>query len=765
MAVEGTNRSPDPPRRIGKYEIIAQIGEGAMGQVHKGRDTLLDRFVALKTMSSAMLGDATLRQRFVREAQSAARLNHPNIVTLLEFGEDGGQFFMAMELLDGQDLKDVLRRGELVTLEEKLGVMEQILEGVAYAHAMGVIHRDLKPANIHVGANGRIKVMDFGLARLGESEMTRAGTVMGTPNYMSPEQVRGERTGPTSDVFSLGAVCYEVISRRRAFDADSLHAILYRVTDSEPLPLKQSVPDLPPIMEIFIRKALAKDPELRYQSGSEMREALELCRRVIDGELDEKDAISSLRESATMIVPPDEEETLTAMEPATQAAGTMPSPPGAPSGRSRTLPAAGSLTGARPTVRRGQKAASKPPITSEATPLAQPAPTQSGPPTPPSKTPLLIGVAVGALLIAAGVTAFLRRPQATVPPPADSQARAMVSVALEAQLEAARRSYEFKDLEGAMAGAEKALQLDPGNAEAQSLLRNARTSFEEVEGLARTAREAAASGDLDGASQALSKVLALMPKHPVAGELSVQLASRFKAKADVASKDMGRASEAARQAGASSFRAYGQAAALAGRAQLAYRDARYTEAAQLFSEAQRGYEVSRRDALALAAKPNPTPVATTAVAAPTPRSEIPTATIVPAPLPTLTQAPPEPVVAAPASPPLQSRPTPNDEAAVRQMLTSLKRAIEEKDLALYKRMRPGLTADEEKRLRDSFSNVASQQVDYGVDSVSFDGDKATLHVTLTARVSGKANPPVRQVMRLVRSDSGWVIDQISIAPR
>ncbi len=372
---------------------------------------------------------------------------------------------------------------------------------------------------------------------------------------------------------------------------------------------------------------------------------------------------------------------------------------------------------------------------------------------------------MGALLIAAGVTAFLRRSQTTVPPPADSQAKAMVSVALEAQLEAARRSYEFKDLEGAMAGAEKALQLDPANAEAQSLLRNARTSFDEVEGLARTAREAAGKGDLDGASQALSKVLALMPKHPVAGELSVQLASRFKAKADAASKEMNRASEAARQAGASSFRAYGEAATLAGRAQVAYRGTQYTEAAQLFSEAQRGYEVSRRDALALAAKPHPTPVSTAAMAAPTPGSEIPTSTIAPTPLPTPTQPPPAPVVAAPTSPPVQSRPTPNDEAAVRQMLASLKRAIEEKDLALYKKMRPGLTAEEERRLRDSFSNVVSQQVDYGVDSISFDGDKATVQVTLIARVSGKTNPPVRQVMRLVRSDSGWVIDQLSIAPR
>ena len=190
MASEGTARSPNSDR-IGKYEIVSKIGQGAMGEVYKARDTVLDRFVAIKTMSAAVLGNPEMGQRFLREAQSAARLNHPNVVTLHEFGEDAGRFFMAMELLDGEDLSHTLKRGALPTLEDKLPVMEQILDGVAYAHNAGVIHRDLKPANIHIQKNGHIKVMDFGLARLGESEITRAGTVMGTPNYMSPEQVRG----------------------------------------------------------------------------------------------------------------------------------------------------------------------------------------------------------------------------------------------------------------------------------------------------------------------------------------------------------------------------------------------------------------------------------------------------------------------------------------------------------------------------------------------------------------------------------------------
>ncbi|MBX7186163.1 MAG: serine/threonine protein kinase, partial [Vicinamibacteria bacterium] len=290
MAVEGAARSGNPADRIGKYEVVSKIGQGAMGEVYKARDTVLDRFVAIKTMSAAVLGNPEMGQRFLREAQSAARLNHPNVVTLHEFGEDAGRFFMAMELLDGEDLSHTLKRGALAALEDKLPVMEQILDGVAYAHAQGVIHRDLKPANIHIQSNGHIKVMDFGLARLGESEITRAGTVMGTPNYMSPEQVRGEKTGPASDVFALGAMFYEILSGRRAFDADSMHAVLYKVTESQPPSLAEVCEGIPPVIVTFVWRALAKAPELRYKDAGQMREALELCRRVLDGSLDEASA-------------------------------------------------------------------------------------------------------------------------------------------------------------------------------------------------------------------------------------------------------------------------------------------------------------------------------------------------------------------------------------------------------------------------------------------------------------------------------------------
>ncbi len=750
MPGEEIARSPGPADRIGKYEIIAKIGQGAMGEVYKARDTVLDRFVAIKTMSGALLQDPDLGQRFLREAKSAARLNHPNVVTLHEFGEDAGRFFMAMELLEGEDLKVLLRRGGLATLDDKLAVMEQILDGVAYAHAAGVIHRDLKPANIHVQASGHVNVMDFGLARFGESELTRAGTVMGTPNYMSPEQVRGERVGPSSDVFALGAVFYEVIGGRRAFEADSMHAVLYKVTDTDPMPLAEYCPDLPAILAIFVGKSLAKEPELRYRDASEMREALELCRRVLDGSLEEAAAVAALRQTRTIIQRPGETAaTATRIDPMT-ITPTLPAPPRGAAGQSGSLPATRGSTGSLPSVRRGTRSGAK--LEAPAGKALRAEGPARGPATSaaPSRAALYIGAGAIALVILAGGVFLVGRSQTPTPAPGDNQTKALVSVAVEAQLDGARRSLEFKDLEGAVAAAAKALQLDPGNGEAADITRRARASLDEVERFADAARQAAQSGDLDAASKALARVLALMPKHPVAAELSAQLAGRFKPEADAASKEMSRAAEIARRAGASSLRSYAEAATLAGRAESAYRAKQYTEAAQRFAEAQRAYEISRRDAQQLASSPTPPaapPPTTAAVVAPS------------TPLPTLAPTPLATVVAAPP-PTAAPRPTPNDEASVRQLVASLGRSIEEKDLALYKSLRPNLTAEDERRLRDAFQNVSSQEVEYRVDAISFDGDKASVRVTRTGRVSGQVVPPVRQVLQLVRSNAGWVIAEI-----
>jgi serine/threonine protein kinase len=271
--------------RMGKYTLGPKIGQGAMGEVFRAHDPLLKRDVAIKMISATLAPDSDMRQRFEREAQAAARLSHTNIVTVYEYGQEKGKIYMVMELLEGCDLRSAINRNMLPTLEQKLGVMEQVSEGLAYAHSREIVHRDLKPGNIHVLPSGQAKILDFGLARLGSSEMTQSGVIMGTPNYMSPEQVRGERVDMRSDVFSLGSVFYELLSNRKAFDAESMHGVLYHVLHDEPEPVRRWVPDLPEPLIEFIEKALAKDPEKRFPDGAAMRQALKPVRKLIPGSM------------------------------------------------------------------------------------------------------------------------------------------------------------------------------------------------------------------------------------------------------------------------------------------------------------------------------------------------------------------------------------------------------------------------------------------------------------------------------------------------
>src|SRR5262249_7153663 len=272
---------PRPLDQIGKYKIVSKIGQGATSHVYKGRDETLGRFVAVKTIAAEVSKDETLRKRFRREAESAALLNHPNIITVYDYGEDQDKLYIAMELLEGVDLKQALAEGRLTTLDQKLDVMDQICEGLAFAHSHGIFHRDLKPANLHLLASAKIKIMDFGLARLSGSDMTRTGLVMGTPHYMSPEQVRGEHVDARSDVFALGCVFYEILTGKKPFDAESLHSVLYKVMQAEPPSAKTAVPGLPSVVVQVLEKALAKKPTDRFQDAGEFRAVLESAREAI----------------------------------------------------------------------------------------------------------------------------------------------------------------------------------------------------------------------------------------------------------------------------------------------------------------------------------------------------------------------------------------------------------------------------------------------------------------------------------------------------
>lgn len=251
--------------KIGRYEILDEVGEGAMGKVFRARDPLIERTVAIKTVSIAQLQQegADAEARFLREAQSAGRLSHPNIVTIYDVGEADGLAYIAMEYLSGATLRDVMNRGPM-PLELALDTATQMAEALAFAHEHGVIHRDIKPANVVItGQRGRIKLTDFGIAHLVNSDHTHVGQMLGSPRYMSPEQAMGREVDGRSDIFSLGAVLYEMLTGHYAFDGDSLPTIVYRVINEVPVVASVLRPGLPAALANLLERMLSKSPEAR----------------------------------------------------------------------------------------------------------------------------------------------------------------------------------------------------------------------------------------------------------------------------------------------------------------------------------------------------------------------------------------------------------------------------------------------------------------------------------------------------------------------
>jgi serine/threonine protein kinase len=600
--------------RIGKYQILGEIGHGTMGRVYKALDPVLNRHVAIKTLSSAVRPSDESRERFHREAQAAALLSHPNIVTVHDFGEEQslGLLYMAMELLEGIDLRDAIGTEMLATLDEQLHVMEQVCAGLAFAHSKGVIHRDLKPANIHIQPNNQVKIVDFGLARLGGSEMTQDGIVLGTPNYMSPEQALGDKVDDRSDIFSAGAVFYEILTGRKPFDAESTPGVLYQVVHKQPPRVREYAPDAPMILVEVIERALAKDKNTRFQTAKQMRAALWHVRQAVESgrggdslanesQRMHRGPVEPLRKTAPL--PP------SASRPAwidgTVALDIKSSPdivparpkgsrPDTLSGHARTQGASG-----RRTVR--------PPGTARGLVFA-------------GLGVIAIGLAGGAYYWLRGRPAVPRMDEASVDP-SKAQVGALTQALVETQVQLALRDLEDKNYEKAIGQAERTLKLAPDNADARHVLEQAKTRRGELEKAARDARSAFEAGDNARASQALSHVLELDPRHPVARELGARLNSVFRSQADEAGRSMARSRADAEASKATAAPGFAQAVALAGQAEALFKKGEFAEATQRYLEARDGFDRTRRAAQP-AAKPaaasTPAPVESAAVSAATP---------------------------------------------------------------------------------------------------------------------------------------------------
>jgi serine/threonine protein kinase len=278
------------PTQFGRYEVVRVLGRGAMGEVYEGRDPRLDRSVAIKVISTACCADPDLHAaysaRFIHEAQAVARLNHPHIVTLYDFGEENGAAYMVMELVRGDELAayfDLTLDFHLeFTLADAVRMTRELLEALGYAHRNGVIHRDIKPANVMLSQDMRVKLTDFGVAHMAALGVDpNEGELVGTPSFMAPEQIAGQAVGPQSDIFAVGIILYQFLTNERPFRGAGMFAVQQRILREQPVPPSLLNPALGPAFDRVVLRALAKRPEQRYASAYAFRDDLQ---RALDGE-------------------------------------------------------------------------------------------------------------------------------------------------------------------------------------------------------------------------------------------------------------------------------------------------------------------------------------------------------------------------------------------------------------------------------------------------------------------------------------------------
>jgi serine/threonine protein kinase len=266
--------------RIGRFDIIERLGQGGMGVLYRATDPVLNREVAIKVLPADFLADEKTRARFYREARSAASLQHPNIVTIFDFGDELGIPYLVMEFLKGRDLAERMTSPPPLTLNEKLHISSQLCAGLAAVHERGIVHRDIKPANIWIESNGHVKLLDFGIAKLTSTTLTRAADFIGSTPYMSPEQLSGKQIDHRADIFSVGVVLYELLGGRKPFEGESPTAVMLKIVSEDPMPLGKLVNDLPPRLIEIVNRALKRDPAERFQSATEFSKELLLVRNV-----------------------------------------------------------------------------------------------------------------------------------------------------------------------------------------------------------------------------------------------------------------------------------------------------------------------------------------------------------------------------------------------------------------------------------------------------------------------------------------------------
>jgi serine/threonine protein kinase len=386
------------PEHIGRYQIQSELGKGAMGVVYKAVDPNIGRTVALKTMRLDVHGieEAEMLKRFKHEAVLAGVMNHPNIITIYDAGDWEGVFYMAMEYMEGKTLQVVLHEQHVISVDKMLSIARQVCMGLDFAHQRGVIHRDIKPANIMLSADGVAKIMDFGIAKSG-SNMTTAGQVLGTPSYMSPEQVRGRNLDGRSDLFSFGVCMYEMLTGEKPFTGQNITTIIYKIMNEAPIPPRELDVSIHPGISAIITKCLEKSPDERYQCGADLIKDLENYKSYGSSAPPTK-VMSAAAPSGSRKIPamPEDLESVTTSHIASEDVEEAVHAP---------VPQPVNVVSTGSTVRRAM-------------------PNVTAPPPPKrTKTALIVGVVMAFLLLGVGAAKMLRNKQAQAADGVQQQAR------------------------------------------------------------------------------------------------------------------------------------------------------------------------------------------------------------------------------------------------------------------------------------------------------------------------------------------------------
>jgi serine/threonine protein kinase len=727
-------------RTLSHYRIVSALGAGGMGTVYRAEDVRLGREVAVKVVSQDFVHDQQALQRLRSEARAASALNHPNICTIFDIGEDEGRPFIVMELMRGATLRDRLDSGR-IKIAQLVDIGIEVADALHATHSDGIIHRDIKPGNIFVTDRGHVKLLDFGLAKLTEEftgspgaqetlDRTAVGVALGTISYMSPEQATGEPLDGRTDLFSLGVVLYECATGRHPFSAGSSAVTLAGILSRAPAAPISLNPDLPIRLQDIINNCLEKDRELRYQSAADLRADLKRLRRDLEsGQSRTVETVSSATNTKTLPAPP--------------AAPTTPVPLAvtaaiAPLDTTTAVGALDATTLVQPVFSASPSASgsASPPA---AAPSSLTSPSPSSPASPQaspqaSRLPLVISIGALVAVLAFGYVAMRpRAPGAVAGAPTPAPAVPVDAAALQNRLGLANASFGARNYRAAAAYAAEVLAIDPRQAQALSIRDESATMLARFDAAVADARQRLSSGDIQGAAQSLETARGLDPTAPSLIGLSARL------------------SDAVRQrqtAGDRSASARGTTSAAAAPA-----------------------------ARSAPASPAP-PVVTIPVPAPPTVAAPTTVPAIPQPPPVVVPAPPTPppaavpptvvpstpAVTAPPPPAAPSGPTPEqDEAAIRRVTASYARAIETKDIGLFRTIKPNLSREEERRLQDGFRAVTSQKVATTILSIDRKGDEASVALRRrdTILAGGREQTAeTQQTLRLTRAAGGWVIVEI-----